>query len=92
LIILSLKVKLFPYPEIETLPKMRTIFFTIAAALSAAGKGTITTEIEAAGPYYFAEDYHQGYYEQNPAQPYCQFVVAPKIAKAQAKFHDKLRQ
>src|SRR5690606_4177876 len=37
------------------------------AALTAAGKGTITTEIEPAGPYYFAEDYHQGYLAENPA-------------------------
>ena len=40
------------------------------AALSAAGKGTITTEIEPAGPYYFAEGYHQGYLAKNPAG-YC---------------------
>jgi peptide-methionine (S)-S-oxide reductase len=40
------------------------------AALSAAGRGTITTEIEPAGPYYFAEDYHQGYLAKNPAG-YC---------------------
>lgn len=40
------------------------------AALTAAGRGTITTEIEPAGPYYFAEDYHQGYLAKNPAG-YC---------------------
>ena len=40
------------------------------AALSAAGRGTITTEIEPAGPYYFAEGYHQGYLAKNPAG-YC---------------------
>ena len=39
-------------------------------ALSAAGRGTITTEIAPAGPYYFAEDYHQGYLAKNPAG-YC---------------------
>jgi peptide-methionine (S)-S-oxide reductase len=43
---------------------------SLAAALSAAGKGTITTEIQPAGPYYFAEDYHQGYLAKNPAG-YC---------------------
>ena len=52
----------------------------------------IVTAIVEASPFYPAEDYHQGYYRQHPAQPYCQFVVAPKIAKAEAKFHDKLRQ
>ncbi len=40
------------------------------AALSKAGRGQITTEIAPAGPYYFAEDYHQGYLAKNPAG-YC---------------------
>ena len=40
------------------------------AALAAAGKGEITTEIVPAGPYYFAEDYHQGYLAKNPGG-YC---------------------
>lgn len=40
------------------------------AALSKAGRGTITTEIASAGPYYFAEDYHQAYLAKNPAG-YC---------------------
>ena len=39
-------------------------------ALAAAGKGTITTEIVAAGPYWFAEDYHQAYLAKNPGG-YC---------------------
>jgi methionine-S-sulfoxide reductase len=40
------------------------------AALTAAGKGTITTEISPAEPFYFAEDYHQGYLAKNP-NGYC---------------------
>jgi peptide-methionine (S)-S-oxide reductase len=40
------------------------------AALTAAGRGAITTEIQPAGPYYFAEDYHQGYLAKNP-DGYC---------------------
>jgi peptide-methionine (S)-S-oxide reductase len=39
-------------------------------ALSAKGLGDITTEIEAAGPFYFAEDYHQQYLAKNP-NGYC---------------------
>ena len=39
-------------------------------ALTAVGRGRITTEIAPAGPYYFAEDYHQGYLAKNPAG-YC---------------------
>jgi len=51
----------------------------------------IVTEVTAATTFYPAEDYHQGYFEQNPTQPYCQFVVAPKVAKAQAKFAARLK-
>jgi peptide-methionine (S)-S-oxide reductase len=39
-------------------------------ALNAQGLGTITTEIGAAGPFYFAEDYHQQYLAKNP-EGYC---------------------
>ena len=39
-------------------------------ALAAAGRGTITTEIAPAGPFYFAEDYHQQYLAKNP-NGYC---------------------
>src|SRR6478752_8244593 len=37
----------------------------------------IVTEIAPAGPFYKAEDYHQGYFRANPDQPYCQYVVSP---------------
>jgi len=43
---------------------------TYQEALSARGFGKITTEIEPAGPFYFAEDYHQQYLAKNPAG-YC---------------------
>ena len=39
-------------------------------ALSAAGRGTITTEIAPAGAFYYAEDYHQQYLAKNP-HGYC---------------------
>ena len=51
----------------------------------------IVTEVTKATTFYPAEDYHQRYYEQNPHQPYCQFVVAPKVAKAQAKYASRLK-
>jgi peptide-methionine (S)-S-oxide reductase len=51
----------------------------------------IVTEVAEATTFYPAEDYHQGYFEQNPTQPYCQIVVAPKVAKAQVKFADRLK-
>jgi peptide-methionine (S)-S-oxide reductase len=43
---------------------------TYQKALAAKGLGTITTEVEPAGPFYFAEDYHQQYLAKNPAG-YC---------------------
>ncbi len=52
----------------------------------------IVTEVSEATTFYPAEDYHQRYFEQNPHQPYCQFVVAPKVAKAQAKYAARLKE
>jgi peptide-methionine (S)-S-oxide reductase len=52
----------------------------------------IVTEGTEAATFYPAEAYHQRYYEQNPHQPYCQFVVAPKVAKAEAKFAERLKK
>ena len=49
----------------------------------------IVTEVVEAATFYPAEDYHQGYFDTNPNQPYCQLVVAPKVAKARAKFADR---
>ncbi|MGD8326138.1 MAG: peptide-methionine (S)-S-oxide reductase MsrA [Sphingomonadales bacterium] len=46
----------------------------------------IVTTIEPLTEFYVAEDYHQDYFENNPGQPYCAAVVAPKVMKARAKF------
>ena len=46
----------------------------------------IVTEVRPASTFYIAEDYHQEYFRNNPAQPYCSFVVAPKLAKFRRKF------
>jgi peptide-methionine (S)-S-oxide reductase len=51
----------------------------------------IVTEIATAGEWYPAELYHKDYYERNPAQPYCQVVIAPKLAKLREKHREKLR-
>ncbi|MCU0442221.1 MAG: peptide-methionine (S)-S-oxide reductase MsrA [Bacteroidia bacterium] len=52
----------------------------------------IVTEIAPMGTFYKAEDYHQNYYNENGEQPYCQFVVKPKVEKFQKVFKDKLKQ
>jgi len=41
----------------------------------------IVTEVTKLDKFYAAEDYHQEYFAKNPYQPYCQAVVAPKVAK-----------
>jgi peptide-methionine (S)-S-oxide reductase len=51
----------------------------------------IVTEVVPYTSIYKAEDYHQNYYANNPRQPYCQVVVAPKVAKFRKKFLDKLK-
>jgi len=54
--------------------------------------GTIVTEVVDAAPFYPAEGYHQRYFERNASQPYCQFVVAPKVAKFRKEFVDRLKR
>lgn len=51
----------------------------------------IVTEITAASRFYPAETYHQGYYLQNPGQPYCQYLITPKLAKFRQSFADLLK-
>jgi peptide-methionine (S)-S-oxide reductase len=46
----------------------------------------IMTALEPATVFYRAEDYHQDYFVNNPDQPYCAYVVAPKVQKFRAKF------
>jgi peptide-methionine (S)-S-oxide reductase len=50
----------------------------------------IVTEVTALKNYYKAEDYHQDYFAKNPQQPYCQMVVAPKVAKFRKQFYNRL--
>ncbi|MBO3269623.1 MULTISPECIES: peptide-methionine (S)-S-oxide reductase MsrA [Hymenobacter] len=52
----------------------------------------VVTEISAAPTFYKAENYHQDYYNLNGTQPYCQFVVKPKVDKVKAVFGDKLKK
>ena len=52
----------------------------------------IVTRVQAAEEFYRAEDYHQNYFRNNPDQPYCSFVVAPKARKFREKFRHKLKQ
>jgi peptide-methionine (S)-S-oxide reductase len=51
----------------------------------------IVTEVRPAGTFYRAEDYHQDYFRNHPQQPYCAFVISPKLLKFREKFATKLR-
>lgn len=51
----------------------------------------IVTEISPAEEFFPAEGYHQGYFEQNSSQAYCQAVIAPKLAKFQKELPDLLK-
>ena len=51
----------------------------------------IVTEISAFTNFYKAENYHQDYYDQNKRDPYCSFVITPKVEKFKKVFKDKLK-
>ncbi|MBI5921577.1 MAG: peptide-methionine (S)-S-oxide reductase MsrA [Betaproteobacteria bacterium] len=78
----------------DTGTQYRSVIFTHSAAQAAAARATISrleashaypepivTEVLPLEVFYAAEDYHQDYFANNPMQPYCQAVVAPKVAK-----------
>lgn len=52
----------------------------------------IVTEVKPASAFYKAEEEHQNYYSLHRKQPYCQFIIDPKIDKLNSTFADKLKQ
>jgi peptide-methionine (S)-S-oxide reductase len=50
------------------------------------------TEVAPFDKFYMAEDYHQEYFDHNSFQPYCQVVIAPKVAKFRKQFVDRLKK
>ena len=52
----------------------------------------IITEVVAAAPFYMAEAYHQNYYRNNSSQPYCSFVIAPKMQKLYKLYKGRLKE
>ena len=52
----------------------------------------IVTEVTEFTNFYAAENYHQEYFSNNPNQPYCAAVVAPKVAKFRKNFVDRLKK
>ena len=59
---------------------------------SKAWPNPIITEVTAFSKFYSAESYHQNYYNDNPNQGYCRYVVGPKVEKFEKVFADKLKK
>jgi peptide-methionine (S)-S-oxide reductase len=51
----------------------------------------IVTEIVPFKKFYPAEDYHQNYYNENPTQGYCSYIIRPKVEKLRKVFQEKLK-
>ena len=66
----------------------------VIAEIEAAGvfANPIVTEVAPLEQYHPAEQYHQEYYRRNSSQPYCQFVIDPKVAKFRSQYFDKLKK
>jgi peptide-methionine (S)-S-oxide reductase len=75
-------------------PEQKKIAEQVKKEISEAGiwNSPIVTEITPLKTYYPAEDYHQEYYKINPEQPYCQAVIAPKVAKFRQQHFAKLKK
>jgi peptide-methionine (S)-S-oxide reductase len=73
-------------------PEQKRIAVEKIAALNASGvyRVPVVTQLVPFEAFYRAEDYHQGYFRNNPYQGYCQVVVAPKVAKLREHFADKI--
>ena len=74
--------------------EQKAIAERVIADIGKAGlyRDRIVTEVALAATFYEAESYHQEYYSRNPEQGYCQFVVAPKVAKFRKHFTERLKK
>lgn len=73
--------------------EQRTTAEALVAKLEREGifPGPIVTEIAPLTEFYPAEAYHQEYYRNNPNQPYCAFLIDPKVAKFRQQFSHRLK-
>jgi peptide-methionine (S)-S-oxide reductase len=51
----------------------------------------IVTQVAPLTTFYPAEDYHQGYFRENPDQPYCRATIPPKLAKLRSKYRERMK-
>jgi peptide-methionine (S)-S-oxide reductase len=75
-------------------PEQKEIAENLISELNAQNiwNSPIVTEVEAIKDFYIAEDYHQEYFARNQNQPYCQAVVAPKVAKFRKHYLELLKK
>lgn len=59
---------------------------------SGAWADPVITEITAYTAFYKADDYHQNYFNQNGSEPYCRYVIQPKVEKFEKVFKDKMKK
>jgi peptide-methionine (S)-S-oxide reductase len=74
-------------------PEQKQVAEEVIAEITATGiwGAPIVTQVAPLDVFYPAEAYHQDYFARNPMQPYCQAVVAPKVAKFRQKFRERLK-
>jgi peptide-methionine (S)-S-oxide reductase len=72
-------------------PAQRATAQAVIDEANAATGGRVVTELAQIDNYWPAEAYHQRYFERNPNQGYCAYIVAPKVAKFRKTFQSKLR-
>ena len=75
-------------------PDQRTDAEAVIGELTAEGlwRDPVVTEIAGRATFHPAEGYHQDYFARNGRQPYCAYVVAPKVAKFRKAFAERLRK
>jgi peptide-methionine (S)-S-oxide reductase len=71
--------------------QQKALFYKNELDKSGAFQAPLVTEITAASTFYVAEAYHQNYYNLNGDQPYCKFVIQPKVDKFKKAFAAKLK-
>jgi len=74
-------------------PEQEAVARQVMSRVAAAGlwPDPLVTEVVVGATFYPAEDYHREYFRRNPYQPYCQYVVGPKVAKFSKYFAGKLK-
>ncbi len=75
-------------------PEQKAVAEEVIADVNAAKiwDAPIVTEVSPLTSFFPAEDYHQEYYQNNPDQPYCRAVIAPKVAKFRKQYLAKLKK